>query len=193
LNKENSSKNGRQILKQYLQEIGCTDNIIDVRTARLRSLLGLKQNFNNNATTPGVLDISTTNNENYSQQQNRNNSQQLQLNDPINNILNIKQQLFNNKSFTNSNAEQESNISSTTTAEQTAKQRFFNTNTETTTTSGNINGIIRMNGGSGLHLNTNSHDDLSKSSQIPSSYDSTSTQKVSNSKKTENKGITLTL
>lgn len=28
------------MLKQYLQEIGCTDTIIDVRSARLRSLLG---------------------------------------------------------------------------------------------------------------------------------------------------------
>ena len=47
LNKENnanSSKHGRQILKQYLQEIGYTENIIDIRSSRLRSLLGLKSN-----------------------------------------------------------------------------------------------------------------------------------------------------
>ena len=46
LNKENNNinnnKQGRQILKQYLQEIGYTDTIIDVRSARLRTLLGLK-------------------------------------------------------------------------------------------------------------------------------------------------------
>ena len=39
---QNSTKQGRQILKQYLQEIGYTDTIIDVRSARLRTLLGLK-------------------------------------------------------------------------------------------------------------------------------------------------------
>lgn len=56
LNKENNSnssnniKQGRQILKQYLQEIGYTDNIIDIRSSRLRSLLGLKSNNTNNNT-----------------------------------------------------------------------------------------------------------------------------------------------
>jgi hypothetical protein len=46
LNKENTTNNttkqGRQILKQYLQEIGYTDTIIDIRSSRLRTLLGLK-------------------------------------------------------------------------------------------------------------------------------------------------------
>jgi hypothetical protein len=46
LNKENTANNttkqGRQILKQYLQEIGYTDTIIDIRSSRLRTLLGLK-------------------------------------------------------------------------------------------------------------------------------------------------------
>ncbi|XP_074605413.1 connector of kinase to AP-1 [Brevipalpus obovatus] len=32
---------GRQLLRQYLQEIGYTDSIIDVRSSRVRSLLGL--------------------------------------------------------------------------------------------------------------------------------------------------------
>lgn len=45
MNKENSSsstiKQGRQLLKQYLQEIGYTDAVIDIRSSRLRSLLGL--------------------------------------------------------------------------------------------------------------------------------------------------------
>lgn len=40
-NDNNSWKNGRQLLRQYLQEIGYTDTIIDVRSARIRHLLGL--------------------------------------------------------------------------------------------------------------------------------------------------------
>ena len=46
VNSSNNIKHGRQILKQYLQEIGYTDNIIDIRSSRLRSLLGLKSNAN---------------------------------------------------------------------------------------------------------------------------------------------------
>lgn len=34
-------KQGRQLLRQYLQEIGYTDTIIDVRASRVRSILGL--------------------------------------------------------------------------------------------------------------------------------------------------------
>src|SRR2546427_242233 len=41
-----SWKHGRQLLRQYLQEIGYTDTIIDVRSNRVRSLLGLN-NTNN--------------------------------------------------------------------------------------------------------------------------------------------------
>lgn len=37
-------RQGRQILRQYLQEIGYTDTIIDVRSNRVRSLLGLNNN-----------------------------------------------------------------------------------------------------------------------------------------------------
>lgn len=41
----NSSwKQGRQLLRQYLQEIGYTDRIIDVRSTRVRALLGLNNN-----------------------------------------------------------------------------------------------------------------------------------------------------
>ncbi|XP_076311640.1 connector of kinase to AP-1 isoform X2 [Tachypleus tridentatus] len=36
-----SWKHGRQLLRQYLQEIGYTDTIIDVRSSRVRKLLGL--------------------------------------------------------------------------------------------------------------------------------------------------------
>jgi len=36
-------RQGRQLLRQYLQEIGYTDTIIDVRSNRVRSLLGLQQ------------------------------------------------------------------------------------------------------------------------------------------------------
>lgn len=37
-------RQGRQLLRQYLQEIGYTDTIIDVRSNRVRSLLGLHDN-----------------------------------------------------------------------------------------------------------------------------------------------------
>ncbi|XP_076274324.1 connector of kinase to AP-1 [Rhynchophorus ferrugineus] len=37
-------KQGRQLLRQYLQEIGYTDRIIDVRSTRVRTLLGLNNN-----------------------------------------------------------------------------------------------------------------------------------------------------
>ncbi|XP_043489140.1 striatin-4 isoform X1 [Polistes fuscatus] len=39
-----SWKQGRQLLRQYLQEIGYTETIIDVRSNRVRSLLGLNNN-----------------------------------------------------------------------------------------------------------------------------------------------------
>uniref|UniRef100_A0A1B6DPZ4 Striatin N-terminal domain-containing protein n=2 Tax=Clastoptera arizonana TaxID=38151 RepID=A0A1B6DPZ4_9HEMI len=39
-----SWRQGRQMLRQYLQEIGYTDTIIDVRSNRVRSLLGLNNN-----------------------------------------------------------------------------------------------------------------------------------------------------
>ncbi|KAK3093263.1 hypothetical protein FSP39_013411 [Pinctada imbricata] len=38
----NTWRQGRHLLRQYLQEIGYTDTIIDVRSARVRSLLGLQ-------------------------------------------------------------------------------------------------------------------------------------------------------
>lgn len=37
-------KQGRQLLRQYLQEIGYTDRIIDVRSNRVKALLGLNNN-----------------------------------------------------------------------------------------------------------------------------------------------------
>ncbi|XP_049826044.1 striatin-3 isoform X2 [Aethina tumida] len=37
-------KQGRQLLRQYLREIGYTDRIIDVRSTRVRALLGLNNN-----------------------------------------------------------------------------------------------------------------------------------------------------
>ncbi|XP_044588996.1 striatin isoform X4 [Cotesia glomerata] len=45
-----SWRQGRQLLREYLQEIGYTDTIIDVRSNRVRSLLGL----NNNADTEEI-------------------------------------------------------------------------------------------------------------------------------------------
>lgn len=40
-------RQGRQLLRQYLQEIGYTDTIIDVRSNRVRSLLGLQSDQDN--------------------------------------------------------------------------------------------------------------------------------------------------
>lgn len=40
-------RQGRQLLRQYLQEIGYTDTIIDVRSNRVRSLLGLQSDQEN--------------------------------------------------------------------------------------------------------------------------------------------------
>lgn len=37
-------RQGRQLLRQYLQEIGYAETIIDVRSNRVRSLLGLNNN-----------------------------------------------------------------------------------------------------------------------------------------------------
>lgn len=42
-------KQGRQLLRQYLQEVGYTDTILDVRTQRVRSLLGLSGSEQNGA------------------------------------------------------------------------------------------------------------------------------------------------
>lgn len=55
-------KQGRQLLRQYLQEIGYTDTIIDVRSNRVRSLLGLN-------TTPSLDE--PTPNDKQTQQQNK--------------------------------------------------------------------------------------------------------------------------
>lgn len=46
-------KQGRQLLRQYLKEIGYTDTIIDVRSNRVRSLLGLNDQ---NVSASGVVD-----------------------------------------------------------------------------------------------------------------------------------------
>ncbi|XP_015205639.2 striatin-3 isoform X2 [Lepisosteus oculatus] len=40
-------KQGRQLLRQYLQEVGYTDTILDVRSQRVRSLLGLSSSEQN--------------------------------------------------------------------------------------------------------------------------------------------------
>ncbi|KAK3595497.1 hypothetical protein CHS0354_021595, partial [Potamilus streckersoni] len=46
-NSNASWRQGRQLLRQYLQEIGYTDTIIDVRSARVRNLLGLQPRTDN--------------------------------------------------------------------------------------------------------------------------------------------------
>ncbi|XP_059471792.1 striatin [Neocloeon triangulifer] len=54
-----SWRQGRQLLRQYLQEIGYADTILDVRSNRVRSLLGLNNNAEgeenlNNSSSPAV-------------------------------------------------------------------------------------------------------------------------------------------
>lgn len=89
LNKENttgsSTKQGRQILKQYLQEIGYTDTIIDVRSARLRTLLGLKSNSQNNS----ALNLLAN-----SQHQPHAPNDPYDVNDPLANLINGNKQLL---------------------------------------------------------------------------------------------------
>ncbi|XP_020285100.1 striatin-3 isoform X3 [Pseudomyrmex gracilis] len=58
-----SWRQGRQLLRQYLQEIGYTDTIIDVRSNRVRSLLGL----NNNTDTEEINTPALNGNEGVSQ------------------------------------------------------------------------------------------------------------------------------
>ncbi|KAI1287421.1 Striatin-3 [Halotydeus destructor] len=50
-------KHGRQLLRQYLQEIGYTDTIIDVRSNRVRSLLGLNTSIDDNIMEQSKLSV----------------------------------------------------------------------------------------------------------------------------------------
>ncbi|XP_058796884.1 striatin isoform X2 [Phymastichus coffea] len=50
-----SWKQGRALLRQYLQEVGYTDTIIDVRSNRVRSLLGLNNNADSEDTNTPAL------------------------------------------------------------------------------------------------------------------------------------------
>jgi len=63
-------RQGRQLLRQYLQEIGYTDTIIDVRSARVRSLLGIQTQAGEND-----VDISNSILVNGEQQSNKRDSQ----------------------------------------------------------------------------------------------------------------------
>ncbi|XP_072842433.2 striatin-3 isoform X1 [Pogona vitticeps] len=49
-------KQGRQLLRQYLQEVGYTDTILDVRSQRVRSLLGLSSSEQNGSVETRNLD-----------------------------------------------------------------------------------------------------------------------------------------
>uniref|UniRef100_A0A8C7GCM1 Striatin 3 n=4 Tax=Salmoninae TaxID=504568 RepID=A0A8C7GCM1_ONCKI len=49
-------KQGRQLLRQYLQEVGYTDTILDVRSQRVRSLLGLSGSEQNGSVENRNLD-----------------------------------------------------------------------------------------------------------------------------------------
>jgi len=58
LNVQNSNvtwKQGRQLLRQYLQEIGYTDTIIDVRSARVRQMLGIQPLHDNDGNQKQVV------------------------------------------------------------------------------------------------------------------------------------------
>ncbi|XP_064086567.1 striatin-like isoform X4 [Macrobrachium nipponense] len=57
-----SWKQSRQLLRQYLQEIGYTDTIIDLRSNRVRSLLGISggENEENHNNTPAMNGSDTT-------------------------------------------------------------------------------------------------------------------------------------
>ncbi|KZC09556.1 Striatin-3 [Dufourea novaeangliae] len=68
-----SWRQGRQILRQYLQEIGYTDTIIDVRSNRVRSLLGL----NNNTDSEDMNTPALNGNEPSNKQATENNSRRL--------------------------------------------------------------------------------------------------------------------
>lgn len=56
-------RQGRQLLRQYLQEIGYTETIIDIRSNRVRSLLGLNNNCEqeNENVSPNINGGSETN------------------------------------------------------------------------------------------------------------------------------------
>nr|CAD7402873.1 unnamed protein product [Timema poppensis] len=71
-----SWKQGRQLLRQYLQEIGYTDTIVDVRSNRVRSLLGLNNNAEgeenlNNSSTVAALNGNESSNKRASENQGR--------------------------------------------------------------------------------------------------------------------------
>nr|CAD7392470.1 unnamed protein product [Timema cristinae] len=71
-----SWKQGRQLLRQYLQEIGYTDTIVDVRSNRVRSLLGLNNNAEgeenlNNSSTMAALNGNESSNKRASENQGR--------------------------------------------------------------------------------------------------------------------------
>ncbi|XP_014049742.1 striatin-3 [Salmo salar] len=50
-------KQGRQLLRQYLQEVGYTDTILDVRSQRVRSLLGLSGSEQNGSVENNNLEL----------------------------------------------------------------------------------------------------------------------------------------
>jgi len=60
-----SWKQGRQLLREYLHEIGYTDTIIDVRSSRVRNLLGLNNNNNLSGIEQGQSDNNQINGNNY--------------------------------------------------------------------------------------------------------------------------------
>ncbi|XP_012266954.1 striatin-4 [Athalia rosae] len=66
-----SWRQGRQLLRQYLQEIGYTDTIIDVRSNRVRSLLGLNNNTDSDDLNTPALNGNESSNKRASENQGR--------------------------------------------------------------------------------------------------------------------------
>lgn len=64
-------RQGRQLLRQYLNEIGYTDTIIDVRSNRVRALLGLNNNSEQDENVSPSINGSNENNKRSSESQGR--------------------------------------------------------------------------------------------------------------------------
>ncbi|XP_053694575.1 striatin-4 isoform X2 [Sabethes cyaneus] len=64
-------RQGRQLLRQYLQEIGYTETILDIRSTRVRSLLGLNNNSEQEENVNPNINGGTENNKRASESQGR--------------------------------------------------------------------------------------------------------------------------
>lgn len=65
-------RQGRQLLRQYLQEIGYTETILDIRSTRVRSLLGLNNNSEQEENVNPNINGGSENNKRASESQGKN-------------------------------------------------------------------------------------------------------------------------